>query len=769
MDYQVGIQLVLNGAAQVEQGLQGVMSSINKMAQGTGIKAVGSVFQNTFGKIGSAMKQNIENFRWASLVVGQYAMKWGKDLLDIAANAEQTKVAFETLLKSPEQASDLMRWIEDFSVKTPMMRSSVEKSARTFLAFGHSLDEAKTATVAISEAVSALGIDETRLNSITLNLGQIFNSTKVRQRELNELNLQGVKVNQLLAKAINEGDLELKGFDKTLLQMKDATGKAAEGVRDLTMDEIDMIQESVLGKEVAIALEKQMIKTYGGASLRQVKTFAGAMSNFGDIFEIVVKRVMGISSDGSVEVGGMFDIIRTKMAQLVEFLANNVDKISNFFGSILKHKEALYGLAAFLGGVFFGFLWGIVKPVLMIGAGFAVLGVIIGKLIEKNGGLTKTLTDIKNIFDKIRVKIEAVNKWFREHQTLIQGIVVFIAGALLPILTALIAKFIVLKAVAVFTAIKSGIMFLISPLGLLMVAIGAIAVVAFLVWKNWDTIVANLRALWSTFVEFWRGIWIAIIDFFVTIWTNLVLFLTTIWTNITTALSLWWNTIALNAQIIWGMIVNTILTWINNAKMWIENVWNAIWTFLTNIWNNISTAALIVWTAIYTTVSGIVTAISTWLSEKWEWIKGIIIAVWESIKDAAGNIWEGIKNAIVSRIQGIIDWVNRAIDKFKEMIGLKDKAGSGGGNNRSGGGSFAHGGIIPGAQGEPVTIQAHGGERVVPRNGVDVNPYSASGGFTVNFYGNVNMDSEDRVRQLADRVIKILGRQNELARYGVYS
>lgn len=78
-----------------------------------------------------------------------------------------------------------------------------------------------------------------------------------------------------------------------------------------------------------------------------------------------------------------------------------------------------------------------------------------------------------------------------------------------------------------------------------------------------------------------------------------------------------------------------------------------------------------------------------------------------------------------------------------------------------------HGGIVEGPLGAPVPIIAHGGERVIPRTGVDVN--HGSGGFTVNFYGNVTMDSEDRVKQLADRVIKILGRQNELARYGVYS
>jgi hypothetical protein len=77
---------------------------------------------------------------------------------------------------------------------------------------------------------------------------------------------------------------------------------------------------------------------------------------------------------------------------------------------------------------------------------------------------------------------------------------------------------------------------------------------------------------------------------------------------------------------------------------------------------------------------------------------------------------------------------------------------------------FAHGGIVPGPVGQPVLATVHGGERIVPRSGVDGG--GGGGGATINFYGDLTVDSDERVQQLADQIIKIMGRQNELARYG---
>jgi hypothetical protein len=78
-----------------------------------------------------------------------------------------------------------------------------------------------------------------------------------------------------------------------------------------------------------------------------------------------------------------------------------------------------------------------------------------------------------------------------------------------------------------------------------------------------------------------------------------------------------------------------------------------------------------------------------------------------------------------------------------------------------------HGGMVPGAPGQAVPIMAHGGERVVPRAGVDVNAPRGSGGVTINMTGPVSMRDDRDIQILADNIIRIIGRRNELERLGV--
>lgn len=82
---------------------------------------------------------------------------------------------------------------------------------------------------------------------------------------------------------------------------------------------------------------------------------------------------------------------------------------------------------------------------------------------------------------------------------------------------------------------------------------------------------------------------------------------------------------------------------------------------------------------------------------------------------------------------------------------------------------FQHGGFVPGSYNDAVPAILHGGERVIPRNGVDVNQGGGGGGgsVTINISGSFNLDSESRITELADKITKVMGRQNELAQKGI--
>jgi hypothetical protein len=205
-----------------------------------------------------------------------------------------------------------------------------------------------------------------------------------------------------------------------------------------------------------------------------------------------------------------------------------------------------------------------------------------------------------------------------------------------------------------------------------------------------------------------------------------------------------------------------------------------IW--LVKHWDDVKTIAAATWELIVQSIRAKVIWVVDKLETAWTNAKNLVIEIWEnikfklgeawdSIKETAGTVWEGIKNAVIGPIKGIIEWIDSAINKAKELFGWNNKnaAQSGQSNNLGVGsnGPFAHGGIIGGSYGQAVPIIAHAGERVVPTTGVDVNQGGTSGGINITFTGAVSMDSDSRVQELADKIIKIIGRQNELARYGL--
>lgn len=159
-------------------------------------------------------------------------------------------------------------------------------------------------------------------------------------------------------------------------------------------------------------------------------------------------------------------------------------------------------------------------------------------------------------------------------------------------------------------------------------------------------------------------------------------------------------------------------------------------------------------------ISTMVTGILTWLG---------------ALKDqglAIINLFiNAIKNAFTGMASDALNWGRDLINNMVE--GIRQAIRSAGSFASTIAGNlgidmndvmFEHGGIVPGPVGKPVPIIAHAGERVVPRSGVD----GGMGGTSpsINFYGTVNMDSQDRVEELARQIGRVLGRQNELASYG---
>ncbi len=251
---------------------------------------------------------------------------------------------------------------------------------------------------------------------------------------------------------------------------------------------------------------------------------------------------------------------------------------------------------------------------------------------------------------------------------------------------------------------------LMNPIGL---AITAIAVAAYLIYKNWAPIKAFFIDLWNgiknafntfsnwlsnswnkisstvsntaesvwdavgnafnTGIEFVKNIirkvdtvftenpilnilipFIGIPRMIIANWSSISSFFTTIWNNIATT----FNTYL-------ALVINFVMAGFNIAKTYILGIWSEITAFFSNVWNGIST----VFNTSMTWVSNIITtgfnAISGFISSIWNTIKSVISVAWQAIC----TLFKAISPLpyITSAFNSVFDWLGGLYNRMMSL------------------------------------------------------------------------------------------------------
>jgi len=190
-----------------------------------------------------------------------------------------------------------------------------------------------------------------------------------------------------------------------------------------------------------------------------------------------------------------------------------------------------------------------------------------------------------------------------------------------------------------------------------------------------------------------------------------------------------------------GLIISVLIA----AIVFLIKNWDLLKANIESIWIQIQYV-------IRTAIDNIKSAIETWF--------GNLKAQFSQSLDSIKNKVSGWVGSITGFFDTIIGKIRDAIGALKDFLGLNSKAG---GESYS---HYQHGGTIPGAFNQPVPIIAHGGERIIPKTGTDVNT-GGGGGVTLNLTIQGDVNSEDMLDRIVDSVKSALGRDNELAAQGV--
>lgn len=354
------------------------------------------------------------------------------------------------------------------------------------------------------------------------------------------------------------------------------------------------------------------------------------------------------------------------------------------------------------------------------------------------------------LMEKVTPVVEKLVDWAAENPKLITQIVAITAGifALLAVvgtiglvIPALTAGFAALGTAATFLGGAFTIM--LGPVGLIILALGALVAAGVLVYKNWDTIVSYATSAWgsitatingamesikNTFTAVWEGIKAAFqlyVDFTIGLWATLLDFLVPGWDTALVA--------------IWTKAVE---------------IWEMIKAYFTSVFASVSAG----FTSFLDTLLGYWTTI-------WTAVKDVFSGIWDAIAEIFNVAIEGIASAmetLVKPIQKVIDMAQRAMDLAggalksgkdkvsKAISSILDRGSSITGSNR------ANGGMV--SAGQSYIVGERGPEILTPAFDGGILPNHGFGGMVVNvnFSNNKFVSPKEEARNMGNELVRYL-------------
>lgn len=176
-----------------------------------------------------------------------------------AASAEQSQIAFETMLGSAEKAGAFLGDLRKFAAETPFEFPELQTAASSLVSVGVETSKIIPIMTSLGNATAGMGTGSEGVKRATVALQQMSAAGRITGEDLNQLRDAGIPVFDLLAAA---------------------TGKSKEAVAELA-------QKGKLGKkelgQLFEALESgKGLEKFNGLMEKQSKTLAGQWSSLQD-------------------------------------------------------------------------------------------------------------------------------------------------------------------------------------------------------------------------------------------------------------------------------------------------------------------------------------------------------------------------------------------------------------------------------------------------------------------------------------------------------
>jgi hypothetical protein len=180
-----------------------------------------------------------------------------KSSINMAAEVEQTTIAFETMLGSADRAATAMSDLRKFAAQTPFGNKEVTDSAKSLLAYGVAADQ----IIPTLKMIGTVGAGQSvPLKDMTMIYGTLIAQGQVYAQDVRQFTTRGINVNPGLAKSL-----------------------------DTTVDRLHKLGEEgfITVNEMQFALKHLANTSFAGMLEKQADSLKGGFEQLGDAWDMV--------------------------------------------------------------------------------------------------------------------------------------------------------------------------------------------------------------------------------------------------------------------------------------------------------------------------------------------------------------------------------------------------------------------------------------------------------------------------------------------------
>ena len=186
------------------------------------------------GKLGKAVQG------LGSLATGAFAkdivnglLGAGAASIKAAAQMRQYEIAFQTMLKSADEGTQMLRDLQKFAAETPFDVPGVVAAGQQLMAFGFKAKEVIPMLTSLGDAAAGLGQGTAGVSRLAYALGQMQTSGKLNAQDMMQLTSAGISAWDMLADAAGVSIAEIKDMtSKGMVDSKEAVKVIVAGMNE---------------------------------------------------------------------------------------------------------------------------------------------------------------------------------------------------------------------------------------------------------------------------------------------------------------------------------------------------------------------------------------------------------------------------------------------------------------------------------------------------------------------------------------------------------